>query len=54
MRVAFLASLLTSLVFAGPKKKGIEWVPTAEKAVELAQSRGKMIFLTVIVDDASR
>ncbi len=51
MRVAFLVSLLTSLVFAGPKKKGIEWVPTAEKAVELAQSRGKMIFLTVIVDD---
>ncbi len=50
MRAALFASLLTSLVFAGPKKKGIEWVATAEKAVELAKTRGKMIFLTVIVD----
>ena len=50
MRAALFAFLLTSLVFAAPKKKGIEWVATVEKAVEMAKTRGKMIFLTVIVD----
>lgn len=30
--------------------KGVEFLPRAEKAIEMARTRGKLVFLTVIVD----
>ena len=49
MRTAALVLLLVSSALAGPKAP--RCVKTSKEAVEIARTRGKLIFLTVIVDN---
>jgi len=49
--VGLILLLLVSPSLAAPRKsKGIHFIATSEKAVEIAKTRGRLIFLTVTVD----
>ena len=48
VRAPLLVTLFAAAAAAGTK--GIEFLPKAENALELARTRGTLVFLTVIVD----
>jgi len=45
--------VLAAAALAAPKKADLEFIATAERAVEIARTRGKLILLTVLVDNSA-